>query len=107
MPSLFILIPIFGIIILNLPLGRLMKKCAFWYAFALFSLQIILAIFHNPFFWSGALEAISTFFSVKFTIDYLGFLDTEERLVIPKSDIQEYMKRKSPFPSRIIFLMIW
>jgi len=74
MPSLFILIPIFGIIILNLPLGRLLKRCAFWYAFVLFSLQIILAIFHNPFFWSGALEAISTFFSVKFTIDYLGFL---------------------------------
>ena len=74
MPSLFILIPIFGIIILNLPLGRLLKRCAFWYAFVLFSLEIILAIFHNPFFWSGALEAISTFFSVKFTIDYLGFL---------------------------------
>ena len=74
MPSLFILIPIFGIIILNLPLGKLMKRCAFWYAFVLFSLQIILAIFHNPFFWSGAMEAISTFFSVKFTIDYLGFL---------------------------------
>ncbi|MCX5666053.1 MAG: proton-conducting transporter membrane subunit [Candidatus Omnitrophica bacterium] len=74
MPSLFILIPIFGIIILNLPLGGLLKKCAFWYAFALFSLQIILAIFHNPFFWSGELESISKFFNVSFTIDHLGFL---------------------------------
>ena len=74
MPSLFILIPIFGIIILNLPFGRLLKRCAFWYAFALFSLQIILAITHNPFFWSGELESISKFFNVSFTIDHLGFL---------------------------------
>ncbi|MFA5255849.1 MAG: proton-conducting transporter membrane subunit [Candidatus Omnitrophota bacterium] len=74
MPSLFILIPIFGIIILNLPFGSILKRCAFWYAFVLFSLQIILAIFHNPFFWSGELEAISSFFNVKFTIDPLGFL---------------------------------
>ena len=74
MPSLFILIPIFGIIILNLPFGTILKRCAFWYAFALFCLQIILAIFHNPFFWSGELESISSFFNVRFTIDPLGFL---------------------------------
>ena len=74
MPSLFILIPIVGLIILNLPFRDVMKRLAFWFAFALFCLQIFLALFHRAGFWSSQFEMMDSFFNVLFSVDYLTFL---------------------------------
>lgn len=74
MPSLFILIPIVGLVILNLPFRDIMKRLAFWFAFALFCLQIFMALFHRAGFWSSQLEMMDSFFNVPFSVDYLTFL---------------------------------
>jgi len=74
MPSLLILLPLFGIIILNLPIGRIMRKLAFAFAFCIFVMQIALAIFHYPGLWASRLHALDTFFNVKFYIDHLSFI---------------------------------
>ena len=74
MPSLLILIPLFGIIILNLPFGNLMRKAAFWFAFALCMIQIALAITHYPLFWGNELEKMDFFFRINFSLDHLSFV---------------------------------
>lgn len=74
MPSLFILIPIAGLIILNLPFRDVMKRLAFWFAFALFSLQIFMALFDRSGFWSSQFETMDSFFNVPFSVDHLTFL---------------------------------
>ena len=76
MPSLLILIPLFGVIILNLVFAGndKMRKAAFWFAFVLFILQILVAIFHHPIFWNNSLERIDSFFKVSFFVDHLSFI---------------------------------
>ncbi|MDO8535718.1 MAG: proton-conducting transporter membrane subunit, partial [Candidatus Omnitrophota bacterium] len=74
MPSLFILIPIVGLIILNLPFRDIMKRLAFWFAFALFCTQIFMALFNRAGFWSSQFEMMDSFFNVPFSVDYLTFL---------------------------------
>ncbi|MDD5496568.1 MAG: proton-conducting transporter membrane subunit [Candidatus Omnitrophica bacterium] len=74
MPSLLILMPLAGIMILNFAFGRTMKRSAFWFAVVLFLIQIILAIFHHPVFWSNELEMVDRFFNVSFSMDYISFI---------------------------------
>ncbi len=74
MPSLLILIPLFGIVILNLPFGNVMRRLAFWFAFSIFTTQIILAMTHQPIFWGNELEQMDAFFHVNFSIDHLSFI---------------------------------
>jgi len=76
MPSLLILIPLFGVIILNLAFAgsRKAKRWAFVFAFALFALQIAVAIFHHPALSGNALERIDAFFKISFLVDHLSFL---------------------------------
>ncbi len=74
MSSLLILIPLLGVIILNLPFRGVMKKSAFWFAAALFLIQIILAIFHHPALWGNSLETFDSFFKVNFSTDHLSFI---------------------------------
>ena len=71
-----ILIPLFGVIILNLVFASndRMKKAAVWFALALFILQILVAIFHHPIFWNNSLEHIDSFFKVSFFVDHLSFI---------------------------------
>lgn len=74
MPSLFILIPVIGLVILNLPLRDMMKRLAFWFAFTLFCLQIIMALTNRSGFWSSQFEMMDSFFKAPFSVDYLTFL---------------------------------
>ncbi|MDP3791738.1 MAG: proton-conducting transporter membrane subunit [Candidatus Omnitrophota bacterium] len=74
MPSLLILLPLFGVIVLNLPLGNIMRRLAFIFAFGLFLMQIVLAIFHYPGIWTDKLQAVDTFFKVTFAVDHLSFI---------------------------------
>ena len=66
--------PLFGILILNLPVKNIMKRAAFVFAFGLFVIQIALAIFHHPGFWANKLEVSDTFFKVSFSVDHLSFI---------------------------------
>lgn len=72
-PALFLLIPLFGVIILNLPFRKIMKKIAFWFAGALFTLHIGLVAFHHFGQW-GTGQISSQFFKVSFTVDHLAFI---------------------------------
>jgi len=74
MPSLLILIPLFGIIILNAFSKKMSEAAAFWFAFAVFLAQILLSIFHHPVFWAGHLDSLTSFFNVSFSIDSLSFI---------------------------------
>jgi len=74
MLSLLILLPLLGIIVLNLPLGNLMRRSAFVFAFGLFLIQIALAIFHYPGLWAGKFYAVKTFFKADFAFDHLSFI---------------------------------
>jgi multicomponent Na+:H+ antiporter subunit D len=71
-----ILIPLFGVIILNLVFSAnsRMKKFAFWCALAIFTLQITVAIFHHPAFWNNSLNRVDSFFNVSFFVDHLSFI---------------------------------
>lgn len=74
MPSLLIIVPLLGLIILNLPIKDVMKRCAFWFALVLFVAEILLAIQHNPLFWHNQLAKIDPFFKVSLSLDSLGFV---------------------------------
>lgn len=74
MPSLLILIPLIGIVILNLPFKHVMKRFAFWFALILFVMQILLAISHHPIFWRSEFNHMDTFFKADFSLDQLSFI---------------------------------
>ncbi len=74
MPSLIILVPLLGLIILNMPIGNFMRRGAFWFAIALFSAQVLLAVFHHSLAWTGKLPPVDALFKVGFTIDHLTFI---------------------------------
>jgi multicomponent Na+:H+ antiporter subunit D len=74
MPSLLILMPLIGIVILNLPLKDIMRRFAFWFALILFVSQIALAINHHPLFWSNGFNHIDSFFTADYTLDQLSFI---------------------------------
>ena len=74
MPYLLILIPLLGLIILNLPAGNVMKRLAFFFALALFLVQIFLAVFHHLTFWNNRFEVFDTFFKVNFYVDHFSFI---------------------------------
>jgi multicomponent Na+:H+ antiporter subunit D len=74
MPSLLILIPLLGIILLNLLPSRPMRRIAFWFALVLCLVQIALAINHYPPFWGNELDRIDSFFRVSFSVDHLSFV---------------------------------
>ena len=74
MPSLIILIPLLGLVILNLPIKDFMRKISFWFALALFIAQTLIAIYHNPIFWHNQLELVDPFFKVNFSLDHLSFV---------------------------------
>jgi len=74
MLSLLVLLPLLGIIILNLPLGHVMRRSAFVFAFGLFLIQIALAIFHYPGLLSSRLYVVKTFFNADFAFDHLSFI---------------------------------
>ncbi len=76
MPSLMILIPLFGVIILNLVFAAnsKMKRAAFWFALLLFILQIAVAVLHHPIFRNNLTDPIDSFFRVSFFVDHLSFI---------------------------------
>lgn len=74
MPSLLILMPLLGLVILNLPLKDLMQKIAFWFALAIFGIQIMLALHHHPLFWNNELTKLDGFFKINFYLDNFGFI---------------------------------
>ncbi|MBN2452903.1 MAG: NADH-quinone oxidoreductase subunit L [Candidatus Omnitrophica bacterium] len=74
MPSLLILVPLIGLVALNLPNKDIMRKLAFWFALGLFITQILLAIQHHPVFWNYQLEKMDSFFRVNFSVDHLSFI---------------------------------
>lgn len=71
MPSLFILMPLFAVILLNL-IPRSMRRLAFWFAVLLFLAEIVLALKRYPHILKHEFVAMSVFFNVHFSIDHLS-----------------------------------
>ena len=71
-----ILIPLFGVIILNLVFAGSdrMRKVAFWFALALFVLQVAVAAFHHQALCGNSLDCVDTFFKTSFFVDHLTFI---------------------------------
>jgi multicomponent Na+:H+ antiporter subunit D len=74
MPSLLILVPLIGIIILNLPIGNVMRRLAFWFALGLFAVQIALAVWHYPLFHGHAAQSFDYIFKMALSVDHLSFI---------------------------------
>jgi len=73
-PAIFFLIPLFGIIALNLPFGKVMRKAAFAFAFALFLIHVSLVLLHHFGSYISAVEVKGAFFNVSFAVDHLTFI---------------------------------
>ncbi len=74
MPSLLILIPLLGIVILNLPLKKLMTRIVFWFALCLFTMQILVAINHNHLLFQSQVDQIDSFLKISSSPDHLSFI---------------------------------
>ena len=74
MPLLLILIPLFGVIILNLPFGNLMRRAAFWLALALCIAQVVIALANYPAFAGGETGRPVPFFRIDLSPDCMGFI---------------------------------
>ncbi|MFH1190424.1 MAG: proton-conducting transporter membrane subunit [Candidatus Omnitrophota bacterium] len=73
MPLLLILVPLLGVVILNLPIGGLKKAFAFWFALCLFGAQILIAVAHTYLPFSGAAR-IGSFLKADFLLDHLSLI---------------------------------
>lgn len=74
MASIFILVPFFSIVLLNLPLGGYIRKLAFWLAGTVALGQIALILIHPFTFWSVYPDKLGPFFSFRLAIDSLTLL---------------------------------
>lgn len=74
MPAILILVPLFGVMALNLLPGKPARRAAFYFAAAIFLIQIAVAVFKGPVLWPGALDRFDTFFRLKFSGDSLSFI---------------------------------
>jgi multicomponent Na+:H+ antiporter subunit D len=74
MLSILVLMPLFAVIILNLPVGRFMRRISFVFAAMLFLVQIAVAIFHNPVLPGINMDKLDAFFKISFSIDPLSFI---------------------------------
>ncbi|MCK9604090.1 MAG: NADH-quinone oxidoreductase subunit L [Candidatus Omnitrophica bacterium] len=72
MYSSLILLPFFGVIVLNLPFRALMKKCAFWLCLSIVLFQICLILFPQICCFSDKLDALGSFFKFDFAVDSLS-----------------------------------
>lgn len=74
MPSLLIIMPLFAILLMNMPVVSIGRRLAFWIALALFVGQIAVTVSHHPLFWAGETSRIDSFFRISFMSDHLSFL---------------------------------
>lgn len=74
MPTLLILIPLFAVMILNLPFKTLMRRAAYVFAIGLFLVQIAISIYHQTGIWADKLQVVDAFFKFSFAIDHLTFI---------------------------------
>lgn len=74
MPALLIAIPLLAVLLLNLPLGRLGNRAAFWVAVVLCAAQARLAVEPSLPFWREPLSPLSDMFRSGIVVDDLSLL---------------------------------
>ncbi|MFA5875377.1 MAG: proton-conducting transporter membrane subunit [Candidatus Margulisiibacteriota bacterium] len=74
MSALLILVPIIGIIIINLPLGKFLQRLAPYFAATLFILQIGLSLVPSLPFWHTGTNLLEPFFMFSVWVDQLSFV---------------------------------
>ncbi|MCX5714159.1 MAG: proton-conducting transporter membrane subunit [Candidatus Omnitrophica bacterium] len=70
--SSLILLPVIGVMVLNLPLGAFMKKAAFWLCLFIVSVQLCVVVFPALCFWSNWLDILGVFLKFNFSVDNLS-----------------------------------
>lgn len=74
MPSVLILVPLFGIIGLNLLPRNIARRVAFWFAAVIFMAQILLAVVREPAFLTEMFNRFDSIFRLKFYGDALSYV---------------------------------
>jgi multicomponent Na+:H+ antiporter subunit D len=74
MVSLFILVPLLLLVILNLPFEFFRKQIAFWLTGVLLLAQILLTIIHPWLPWSTYPDPLGRFFAFKLSLDWLALI---------------------------------
>ncbi|MCX5751872.1 MAG: proton-conducting transporter membrane subunit [Candidatus Saganbacteria bacterium] len=74
MAALLILVPLLGLLILNLPVKQVMRKAAFPFACLIFIIQITIAVLESPHLFMIPINLLNPFFQVDFSLDYLSFV---------------------------------
>ena len=72
MPSLLIVIPLFLLLFINLPLGKALRKAAFWLALLLFLLQAAVAVLNLPLPVMQKLMSMDVFLKIDLPLDAFG-----------------------------------
>jgi multicomponent Na+:H+ antiporter subunit D len=73
MLSLFLLLPLLGIIILNLPAKKTVRRAALWYALFLSVGQVFTVLFHPAGFWEGP-DFGGRFFELRLSVDNISLV---------------------------------
>jgi len=71
MASLLFLIPLFLLLLLNLPIKKVMRASAFWLAFFFLVFQLVSSLFPRIILAEPALRGFSSIFNFSFTVDAL------------------------------------
>lgn len=72
MPALFLLVPLVGIFILNLPNRKVGGKMAAWVAGAICLVQMAMAATNGWSAWQGVAQALALPFGVNLTVDFMS-----------------------------------
>ena len=72
MTSLLILIPLFSVMVLNLPSRTKMRRFAFWLSLVLAVLQVCLTAFFGTDLWNSPLDIYGSFFGFNLAVDSLS-----------------------------------
>jgi multicomponent Na+:H+ antiporter subunit D len=73
MLSLFLLLPLLGVIVLNLPAKRTVRKVALWYALFLSIGQVFVVLFRPAWFWERP-DFWGRFFELRLLADNISFV---------------------------------
>lgn len=72
MIPLLILVPLFCVMLLNIPSRNLMRRIAFGLSITLTAVQACLAVFINPALWNRGLDIYGSFFRINLAVDNLS-----------------------------------
>ncbi|MDD5634809.1 MAG: NADH-quinone oxidoreductase subunit L, partial [Candidatus Omnitrophica bacterium] len=82
MNLMFVLLPFFGVVVLNLPFRTIMKKAAFWVTLMVTSAQVVLALFPAKYpLMSASIDSVSRIMLLSIGIVLISTLFVQKYIV--------------------------